>query len=87
MAKVIQFLLLGLLIVHISESTATTTSGTKSNWKSLLKTDMSLSEFVDIAMEQSNESKLAKMKYVKLFNTVDKNGDLEIDSYELLTMN
>jgi hypothetical protein len=68
--KVIQFLILGLLIIHISESNASVADSSKSSLKSSLKKfispNITLSQFVDI-------------------NSVDKDGDLEIDSYELLS--
>lgn len=70
MVKVIQFLILGLLIIHISESNASVADSSKSSLKSSLKKfispNITLSQFVDI-------------------NSVDKDGDLEIDSYELLS--
>jgi hypothetical protein len=65
--KVIQFLILGLLIIHISESNASVADSSKSSWKKFISPNITLSQFVDI-------------------NSVDKDGNLEIDSYELLSM-
>ena len=67
MVKVIQFLILGLLIIHISESNASVADSSKSSWKKFISPNITLSQFVDI-------------------NSVDKDGNLEIDSYELLSM-
>ena len=67
MVKVIQFLILGLLIIHISESNASVADSSKSSWKKFISPNITLSQFVDI-------------------NSVDKDGNLEIDSYEFLSM-
>jgi Ca2+-binding EF-hand superfamily protein len=86
--KVIQFLILGLLIIHISESNASVADSSKSSWKKFISPNITLSQFVDVAIESEEyeDQSFNKIKLVKLFNSVDKDGDLEIDNYELLTM-
>jgi hypothetical protein len=85
MAKVIQFLILGLLIIHISESNA---SVENTSWKSFIKPNMTLSQFVDVAIEAeaNNDRSFNTIKLVKLFNSVDKDGNLKINDYEILSM-
>jgi hypothetical protein len=82
MKKVIHFLILGLAILHFTDAKAGI------NLKELVNKDMSLNEFVDLAHKRLSKEKMdieMKVNLIKTFN--DKNGDLEIDSYEILTMN
>ena len=51
MAKVIQFLILGLLIIHISESSASISDEGNKPWKNFITDDITLSQFVDTALE------------------------------------
>jgi len=86
MIKVIKFLILGIIIIHLSDASASVNT----KLKGLIKTDMSLSEFVDTAQAATDSKKRDikfKVSLIRAFNEIDKNGDLEIDSYEYLTMN
>jgi hypothetical protein len=51
MAKIIQFLILGLLIIHISESSASISEEGNKAWKNFITEDITLSQFVDKALK------------------------------------
>jgi hypothetical protein len=92
MKKVIHFLILGLAILHFTDAEASSEVGSKIsvNLKSLVQLDMSLTEFVDEAQKSLDTDKMdigMKVALIKTFNQYDRNGDLEIDRYEYLTMN
>jgi hypothetical protein len=90
MKKVIHFLILGLAILHFSETEASSQIEVSLNLKSMIQKDMNLSEFVEEAQKSFDNKKMdigTKVAIIKTFNKFDKNGDLEIDRYEYLTMN
>lgn len=89
MAKVIQFLILGLIILHFSDASASTHSvkTTRASLKSLVTKEIKLQEFLKQAQNSLSRRKLdlaTKVAIIKTFNHFDKNGDLRIDRYEVL---
>ncbi len=85
MAKVIQFLILGLAIVHISQASASE----KHDYSKVATKDMGINEFVASATKLTPKSELniaTKVAMIRAFNKIDRNGDLEIDRYEFLNL-
>lgn len=89
MVKVIQFLILGFAILHLTQAQAASTNNKSiKSIKSLISEPMGLNEFVNKAMAKSNKKSFKrKVELIKTFNQFDTNGDLVLDNYEIRLLN
>lgn len=79
MTKIIQFLILGLAILHMSQTNAQLPQ-IKTTYQ---KRDISLNQYIKKDGEVTFKEKLS---LIKNFKKLDKNGDFVIDSYEKLVI-
>jgi hypothetical protein len=85
MTKVIQFLILGFAILHLSQASA---SGVR-DYTKVATEQMKINEFVASATKMIPEGELniaTKVAMIRAFNKIDRNGDLEIGRYEYLNV-
>jgi 1,2-phenylacetyl-CoA epoxidase catalytic subunit len=85
MTKVIQFLILGFAILHLSQASASEIR----DYSKIAAEEMKINEFVASATKMIPKGELniaTKVAMIRAFNKIDRNGDLEIDRYEYMNV-